>query len=106
MKFLEMRCNNRQKQTPFPLQEVAKFDEKLERESLIKIRVGGESASSVAKRKLGLNRQRRRGREKVTLSIFLAATALNILRMHNWLVWCLFSLQFSKISGFLVFSKA
>jgi hypothetical protein len=53
-----------------------------------------------------LNRLRRRGQEKATLSIFLAATALNVLRMHNWLVWCLFSLEFSMISLLLVFFRS
>ncbi len=82
------------------------FAEDTETKALYRQRAGGESAFSVAKRKLGLNRLRRRGREKATLSIFLAATALNVLRMHNWLVWCLFSLQFSKISRFLVFFRS
>ncbi len=81
------------------------FAEDTETRALYRQRAGGESAFSVAKRKLGLNRLRRRGREKATLSIFLAATALNVLRMHNWLAWCLFSLQFSKISRFLAFFR-
>jgi hypothetical protein len=72
------------------------FAEDTETKDLYRQRAGGESAFSVAKRKLGLNRLRRRGREKATLSIFLAATALNVLRMHNWLVWCLFFLHFSR----------
>ena len=75
------------------------FAEDPETKALYRQRAGGESAFSVAKRKLGLNRLRRRGQEKATLSIFLAATALNVLRMHNWLVWCLLFLQFSKISS-------
>jgi len=78
------------------------FVEDTETKALYRQRAGGESAFSVVKRKLGLNRLRRRGQEKATLSIFLAATALNVLRMHNWLVWCLFSLHFSKISRFLM----
>jgi IS5 family transposase len=78
------------------------FAEDAETKALYRQRAGGESAFSVTKRKLGLNRLRRRGREKATLSIFLAATALNVLRMHHWLVWSLFSNQFSKISGFLM----
>jgi len=82
------------------------FAQDTETKTLYRQRAGGESAFSVAKSKLGLNRLRRRGREKATLSIFLAATALNVLRMHNWLVWCLFSLQFSKISRFLEFFQS
>jgi IS5 family transposase len=82
------------------------FAEDTETKALYRQRAGGESAFSVAKRKLGLNRLRRRGQEKATLSIFLAATALNVLRMHNWLVWRLFSLQFSKISRFLAFFQS
>jgi hypothetical protein len=82
------------------------FAEDTETKALYRQRAGGESAFSVAKRKLGLNRLRRRGQEKATLSIFLAATALNVLRMHNWLLWCLFSFQFSKISRFLVFFRS
>lgn len=75
------------------------FAEDTETKALYRQRAGGESAFSVAKRKLGLNRLRRRGQEKATLSIFLAATALNVLRMHHWLVWSLLFLQFSKISS-------
>lgn len=75
------------------------FAEDTETKALYRQRAGGESAFSVAKRKLGLNRLRRRGREQATLSIFLAATALNVLRMHNWLAWCLLFLQFPKISS-------
>ena len=82
------------------------FAEDTETKALYRQRAGGESAFSVAKRKLGLNKLRRRGQEKATLSIFLAATALNVLRMHNWLEWRLFSLQFSKISRFLVFIRS
>lgn len=82
------------------------FAEDTETKALYRQRAGGESAFSVAKRKLGLNRLRRRSQEKATLSIFLAATALNVLRMHNWLAWCLFLLQFSKISRFLVFFRS
>jgi len=78
------------------------FAEDSETKALYRQRAGGESAFSVAKRKLGLNRLRRRGRDKATLSIFLAATALNVLRMHHWLVWCLLFLQFSKISSLWV----
>lgn len=78
------------------------FAEDPETKALYRQRAGGESAFSVAKRKLGLNRLRRRGQEKATLSIFLAATALNVLRMHNWLVWCLLFLQFSKISSLCI----
>lgn len=82
------------------------FAEDAETKALYRQRAGGESAFSVAKRKLGLNRLRRRGQEKATLSIFLAATALNVLRLHNWLAWCLFFLQFSKISRFLMLFRS
>jgi hypothetical protein len=75
------------------------FAEDTETKALYRQRAGGESAFSVAKRKLGLNRLRRRGQENATLSIFLAATALNVLRMHHWLTWLLLFLQFSKISS-------
>lgn len=78
----------------------------MESKALYRQRAGGESAFIVAKRKLGLNHLRRRRRDTATLSIFLAATALNALRMHNWLAWCLFSPQFSKISRFLVFFRS
>jgi hypothetical protein len=78
------------------------FAENTETKALYRQRAGGESAFSVAKRKLGLNRLRRRGQENATLSIFLVATALEVLRMHSWLVWCPFSLQFSKISSLLM----
>lgn len=71
------------------------FGEDEETRSLYRQRAGGESVFSVLKRKLGLTRLRRRGREKATLSIFLAATAMNVLRMHNWLARCLFSMLFS-----------
>ncbi len=39
----------------------------------------------VLKHKMGLKRSRRRGREKVTFAIFMAATALKVLRTHQWL---------------------
>jgi len=69
-----------------------------ESKALCRQRAGGESAFSVTKRTLGLKRLRRRGQEKGTLFIFLAASAFNVLRMHSWLVWRLFSVQFAKIS--------
>lgn len=75
------------------------FAEDKETKALYRQRAGGESVFSVMKRKLGLTRLRRRGREKATLSIFLAATAMNVLRMHNWMAWCLFSMLFSMIHG-------
>ena len=53
--------------------------------ALYRQRAGGEATFSVVKQKLGLHRLRRRTKARVTLSIFLAAAALNVLRMHNWL---------------------
>jgi hypothetical protein len=41
---------------------------------------------SILKNKMGLSRIRRRGRIKITLAVFLAATALNVLRTHQWLL--------------------
>jgi len=73
-----------------------------ESKALCRQRAGGESAFIVTKRTLGLKRLRRR-QEKGTLFIFLAASVFNVLRMHSWLVWPLFSVQFAKISRFLVF---
>jgi hypothetical protein len=61
------------------------FDEDKETKDLFRQRSGGESPMFVLKNKMGLKRSRRRGREKVTLAVFMAATALNVLRMHQWL---------------------
>ena len=61
---------------------------------------GGEATFSVLKRKFGLHRLRRRTKDRVTLSIFLAAAALNVLRMHNWLAGGLLYPQFSKNNAF------
>ncbi len=61
------------------------FEEDEETRALFRQRSGGESPMSTLKNKMGLRRSRRRGREKVTLAVFMAATALNVLRMHNWL---------------------
>ena len=47
---------------------------------------GGEVPFSILKNKMGLSRIRRRGHAKTTLSVLLAATALNILRTHQWLL--------------------
>ena len=63
-------------------------------------RGGGESSFSVVKIKLGLDRLRRRTKSQSTLSIFLAATALNILRTHNWVSGGHFCPYFSKIKAF------
>lgn len=52
---------------------------------LFRQRSGGEAPMSILKNKMGLSRIRRRGRAKTTLSVFLAATALNVLRAHQWL---------------------
>lgn len=75
------------------------FAEDKETKDLYRQRAGGESVFSVMKRSMGLNRLRRRGQDKVTLSIFLAATAMNVLRMHQWMAWCQLLLHFSKISS-------
>lgn len=61
------------------------FEEDEETRGLFRQRSGGESPMSTLKNKMGLKRSRRRGREKVTLAVFMAATALNVLRMHRWL---------------------
>lgn len=74
------------------------FAEDKETKDLYRQRAGGESVFSVMKRSMGLNRLRRRGQDKVTLSIFLAATAMNVLRVHRWMAWCQPLLHFSKIS--------
>lgn len=63
-------------------------------------RGGGESSFSVVKIKLGLDRLRRRTKSRTTLSIFLAAAALNILRTHNWVSGGHFCPDFSKIKAF------
>ncbi len=67
-----------------------------ETKALYRQRAGGEAAFSIVKRKLGLKRLRRRGMANTTLSVILAATALNILRMHLWLVKGPLGTQFSK----------
>ncbi len=41
---------------------------------------------SILKNKMGLSRVRIRGRLKITLAVFLASTALNVLRTHQWLL--------------------
>jgi hypothetical protein len=53
---------------------------------LFRQRSGGEAPMSILKSKMGLARIRRRGRRKVTLSVFLAATGLNVLRTHQWIL--------------------
>jgi len=72
-----------------------------ETRSLYRQRAGGEAAFSIAKRKLGLKRLRRRGLANTTLSVILAATALNILRMHLWLAGGPLGTQLSKNKAFL-----
>ncbi len=67
-----------------------------ETRALYRQRAGGEAAFSIVKRKLGLKRLRRRGLANTTLSVILAATALNILRMHLWLAGGPGSTQLSK----------
>ena len=52
---------------------------------LYKQRAGGESTNAELKNSMGLERIRRRGFEATKLVVFLAATALNIRRMHGWL---------------------
>lgn len=53
---------------------------------LFRQRSGGESPMSLFKKMMGLEKISRRGRSKVTLAILLAATGLNILRTHQWLL--------------------
>ena len=53
---------------------------------LFRQRSGGESPMSILKKMMGLERSSRRGRHRVTLAVFLAATGLNILRTHQWLL--------------------
>lgn len=61
------------------------FEEDEEVKKLFRQRSGGEAPMSILKNKMGLSRIRRRGRAKTTLSVYLAATALNVLRAHQWL---------------------
>jgi hypothetical protein len=60
------------------------FNDDEEIKSLYRQRSGGEAPFSIAKRVLGLERTRRRGFAKNKMVIVLAATALNVLRMHLW----------------------
>jgi hypothetical protein len=60
------------------------FNDDEEIKSLYRQRSGGEAPFSIAKRVLGLERTRRRGFARNKMVIFLAATALNVLRMHLW----------------------
>ena len=53
---------------------------------LFRQRSGGEAPFSILKNKMGLSRIRRRGHAKTTLAVLLAATALNVLRTHQWLL--------------------
>ena len=69
--------------------------------ALYRQRAGGEAAFSIAKRRLGLKRLRRRGLANTTLSVILAATALNILRMLLWLARGPGSTSVSKSKAFL-----
>jgi len=52
---------------------------------LFRQRSGGEVPFSILKNKMGLSRIRRRGHAKTTLMVLFAATALNVLRTHQWL---------------------
>jgi hypothetical protein len=60
------------------------FADNSDMKKLFRQRSGGEAPMSILKIKMGLARIRRRGRTKVTLSVFLAATALNVQRTHRW----------------------
>lgn len=62
------------------------FKEDEATKALYRQRAGGEAAFSLSKRILGLERTRRRGFTKNKMVIVLAATALNVLRMYNWLI--------------------
>lgn len=62
------------------------FAEDPEMKKLFRQRSGAEAPMSILKNKMGLTRIRRRGRLKITLAVFLAATALNVLRTHQWLM--------------------
>ena len=53
---------------------------------LFRQRSGGEAPFSILKNVMGLDRIRRRGLAKTTLMVFLAATALNVLRTLQWLL--------------------
>ena len=77
------------------------LSEEEETMSLYRQRAGGEAAFSIVKRKLGLKRLRRRGMANTILSVILAATALNILRMHLWLAKGPLGTQLSKLKASL-----
>ena len=62
------------------------FKEDEDTKALYRQRAGGEAAFSLGKRVLGLDRTRRRGFAKNKMVILMAATALNVLRMHYWLL--------------------
>lgn len=62
------------------------FEEDEEVKKLFRQRSGGEAPMSILKNKMGLSRIRRRGLAKTTLTVYLAATALNVLRAHQWLL--------------------
>jgi len=72
-----------------------------ETRSLYRQRAGGEAAFSIVKRKLSLKRLRRRGMANTALSVILAATALNILRMHLWVAKGPLGTQLSKNKAIL-----
>lgn len=61
------------------------FAEDESMKQLFRQRSGGEAPMSILKNKMGLGRTRRRGYAKTTLLVQLAATALNVLRTHQWL---------------------
>ncbi len=61
------------------------FQEDQETINLFKQRAGGEASFSQLKVNLGLDRLRCRGASKSKFKITMAATALNIIRVFNWL---------------------
>ena len=63
-----------------------KFEDDDAVKQLFRQRSGGEAPFSILKNKMGLSRIRRRGHAKTTLAVLLAATALNVLRTHQWLL--------------------
>jgi hypothetical protein len=62
------------------------FAQDPEIKKLFRQRSGGEAPMSILKNKMGLSRIRRRGRIKITLAVFLAATARGVLRTHQCLL--------------------
>lgn len=62
------------------------FEEDESVKKLFRQRSGGEAPMSILKNKMGLFRIRRRGNAKTTLTVYLAAAALNVLRAYQWLL--------------------